>query len=131
MLDHRVGWNNAGDELTANVDGARADVAGLVFGAFRLALDIPTGDPTVTIVLGVDDATPLNVTVTADTLAIGDCAIPRAEQQTLTIERRGDRITLATDRASQVCDVRLPEHLSIHWTAQAGAHMSRISLQRL
>ncbi len=132
VLDHDARWSDDSGSLVAEVDAARADVAGLMFGAFRLELDVGALDGELTIMLRAEDASAkLDVAVAADRLAVGRCAIARQDGATVTVERHGDRITLASEGAQTHCEVSLSEHVAISWSAQAGVRLDRIRLQRL
>lgn len=129
-LDHAGAWDDVDGVLSALPD-ARADVAGLVFGAFRLTLDVGGSDPSLKLALGDGDRR-VDVVVSSSTIAIGVCSVSRpSEDPTVTVERRADQVTLSAGDARAECRVQLPEHVPIHWVASSPLQLSRIRLQRL
>lgn len=130
-LDLAAHWSRTDGLIVAQVEDARVDVAGLVFGAFDLSLrlDVPT-DGQLRIVLDGDDAR-ATIEITNTTASIDNCNVTRESGEAdVTVERRGDAITVRSGGNNSRCTARLPEHLAIALVASDGVGFGALQLQR-
>lgn len=130
-VDVAAHWSRSSGALVAQTDNARLDIAGLSFGAFTLTLDatvVANGE--LTLNLSETSAT-TTITVTESTVRVGDCSATRGDStEPVTVERRGDTLTLRSGDATTDCATTLPAHVSLSLTASTGCTVGPLKVAR-
>ncbi|MCS6797916.1 MAG: hypothetical protein NZ898_05220 [Myxococcota bacterium] len=124
-------WRAEGSRLRAARDEVRLDVPALRFGRFRIRLE---AGGTWQLLL-VNDGTPAaEVTIRDERAGPTPCEVDRAPGALVTVERRGDTITLESGRGRRDCSLRgaIGARVGIGLRAlSAGSWVGRIQLERL
>lgn len=131
-LDTAEHWTRGGGELVAQVDDARVDIAGLVWGNFSLTLEVQTNEGTSLELRLTGNGTNERVVITATDISLGSCQLARdANVETVTIERSQDSITLRTGDNGTTCTTNLSEHITLALLANTGTPLRPLRLRRL
>jgi len=131
-LDTHQHWTRSSGDLVAQVDDARVDIAGLVWGNFSLTLDVPTLDDTNLELLVTGKGNSESVVITAADISLGTCHIAREpDVEAVTIERREDSLTLHAGSNHSTCTADLGEHITLAFIANTGTPLRPLRLRRL
>lgn len=116
-------WQRTDAGLQARVDHARLDLTELRFADFALQLAL-TGDADVML---YDGGTALPaLQLRGDSLTLAGCTSPRAADAAITVERRGDRLSVGA------CTVSITDQrVGIALTLMSNATLGSVTLERL